>query len=170
MTGDGYDLPNYSDSAYSVFIDDKQIRLQNFAEQDQGVKFYLKAGQKITIDMPSNWGGGHVSIIPLKSGGKFFIDTTKSDEYFKKGQMTALKTSTSNSRYTYTYTNDLDCTVLFCSRFPDSFTDFDDRSTDSDETYVTINGKKVHIDCPSYGGAVPEAANMHIILEPDDTF
>lgn len=111
-----------------------------------------------------------MSIIPLKSGGKFFIDTTKSGEYFKKGQMTALKTSTSNSRYTYTYTNDLDCTVLFCSRFPDSFTDFDDRSTASGETYVTINGKKVHIDSPSYSGAIPEAANTHIILEPGDTF
>ena len=112
-----------------------------------------------------------MSIIPLKSGGKFFIDTTKPNSYFKHGKMINLdKTSISGSRYTYTYKNTLDCTVLFCSRFPDSFTDFDDGSTASGETYVTINGKKVHIDSPSYGGAVPEAANTHIIMEPGDTF
>lgn len=41
--GDLYDYPNSSRS-YSVYINDKLLRLQNFFVPEYGVKLYLKAG------------------------------------------------------------------------------------------------------------------------------
>ena len=172
--GDIIDWPPGTDSrAWSLKINDKYVHAVNFKDSAVNkVRFYLKAGQTITIDIPShsNWGGGHVSIIPLKSGGRFFIDTTKSDEYFERGKMSDLKEQDKvNGRYIYTYENKFDCPILFCSRFTDSFKNFDDRSSDTNDIYVTINGKYVHIESDGYDG-VPNCPNTRVLLEPEDVF
>jgi len=170
--GDIIDWPPGTDSrAWSLKIGDKFIHAINFKDSAVNkVRFYLKAGQKITIDIPSNWGGGHVSIIPLKSGGRFFIDTTKSDEYFERGKMSDLKEQDKvNGRYVYTYENKFDCPILFCSRFPDGFKNFNDRSTDTSDIYVTINGKYVHIESDGFSGT-PDYPNTRVLLEPGDVF
>jgi hypothetical protein len=168
--GDFYDNP--INTSYSVYIDDKLLRLQNFFVSDEGVKLYLKAGQTIKINVPETSGGGKVSIIPLKSGWKFFIDTDKDNSYFQHGYMSDLR-DTSAANYTYTYTNNFDCPILFCSRFQDSFTNFDDRSTDTADVFVLLNDKYIHYDSPNSvqdSSGFAGAANGRIILMPGDTF
>ena len=45
-------------------------------------RFYLKSGQKLFVGSPTS-GNVKVSIIPLKSGGKFYFDTSKPDKFYK---------------------------------------------------------------------------------------
>ncbi len=163
--GDLYDYPNSSRS-YSVYINDKLLRLQNFFVPEYGVKLYLKAGQTIKINVPDNIGGGRVSIIPLKSGCRFFIDTDKDDSYFPHGYMSDLR-DTNAANYTYTYTNDFDCPILFCSRFRDSVTGHNTSS--DDDVLISLNGKYIHYDAPDQSNS-STCVCSRIILMPGDVF
>lgn len=65
-----------------VKIDNIELKLRCFlSNSGNNYRFYLKSGQKLFVGSPAS-GNIHVSIIPLKSGGKFYFDTSDPNKFY----------------------------------------------------------------------------------------
>lgn len=133
-------------------------------------RFYLKSGQKLFVGSPTT-GNVKVSIIPLKSGGKFYFDTSKPDKFYKGivGPINSPQKATGDTNifpgqaYMNNQSNKpaitVDCPTMFaCTYWGKSTMASND----------LLNGKKIwsdDIDChSSYGGP-----STFIILDAGDT-
>ena len=64
-----------------VKIDTIELKLKCFMCSGSNYRFYLKSGQKLFVGSPAS-GNISVSIIPLKSGGKFYFDTSDPNKFY----------------------------------------------------------------------------------------
>jgi hypothetical protein len=134
-------------------------------------RFYLKSGQKLFVGSPA-LGNINVSIIPLKSGGKFYFDTSKPEKFYSgivspvnspqivaNGDTNIFPGQAYMNNQSNKPTITVDCPTMFAC------TDWAKANIVSNDS---LNGKKIwsdDIDCHSAWGGV----SSFFILDAGDT-
>ena len=67
-------------SALEVQLNEVPLNMDCFTHNGNTGRFYIKAGQTLYVTNSSN--NTYVSIIPLKSGGKFYFDTSHPERFY----------------------------------------------------------------------------------------
>lgn len=160
-----------------VKIDGIPLKMEFFECFGSGYRFYIKSGQTLTVEHNDSNYNIPVFIIPLKSGGKFFFDTSKQDKFIYGEldvnivnnqpvvQNTSINTdmfpgqdyvdNPNNNRPKIT----VDCPTLFSYRYAVTSSDFD-----------KLNGKSVISDDIDRGLNGLDDLEPFICLDAGDTF